>query len=1011
MQYLLVLAALATAVIALTRLGDLKTKINLLEKRIFELEKKLLALSFNKSPETVEQAGTAQKEKTAVVPETVSVSEPAATLQQIPHETTTGREDVKPETFVRHETTHRNEAVKSDLSETKEVPVKDKKPQTEIIDRNTWKILEQKFVENWTGIIGAAVMVMGVSFIGIYAALKMEPFYRFLMIILFALCLFIVSIIMKRKPDWLNLSGWIRSSSGAILLFSCLGSGWIIGLKWIDSPAQAMSFLVTGIALNIYIGFLGGRQFFAAFHIVLSLITLSIGPQSHISLIIAVVVTLFGIDFSYKNKWEPHLLITILASAAYHFYWYSSMGFFSVISIPLLSRAVGIASVASVGIAACFVHYRKIYNSKEFEISPFLCHLTNWFFMVLGFLLYSAGSKWNTPVLLAASVAAFILARRAKVFGIRWLYITDTLIAQSIAIFGLYTLGRWKIDVMFIAAAMYMEALLFLAVMIKEEEKIFKEIGAILHVVSLVAIISIALALIDFNNVEITIKNSIILAAIIIIQTAFNSYLESIKDKWPEFFMLKSNNVRTGNISISGIFIGILLIPLFLYLHKYIWSGYLLALAGVLLFFIRQRTQSDGLAAGLFIFLTGAHIITWIHILGDIKEDGLVAIVYGLPMLPLSVSCAKWSFFENAKKDILWPGIYLFSIHLAFLCWAASNYISEFLPGIYWLILSVVYLEIAVFNGKKQERTGDPDNMPEKYLLQAAYCFVALFIIRHITVHLQSELYIGIFKLRFLVELFSLIVFFYFAISKIPETLKIHKTWNIMRSLFWELIILFTMLIIALEAPSQWYPAGWILMAITLFAVGRLFSETLSRFRLYSIVFFWMAAFNVAFVSGTLASPSIKLIDQPWVASCLSMLLQFVYIGYFYRKNGLESITSPFPDKLLAGLSQKVHTRMNLCVFYPLFMSIAFFLYWSFDKSILTLLWVLEAFFVFVLSIILRENHFRYLSMGCLVGCLLRLLIYDLSRSSTITRAFVFLGVGILMLAMNSLYNKYKERF
>ena len=64
---------------------------------------------------------------------------------------------------------------------------------------------------------------------------------------------------------------------------------------------------------------------------------------------------------------------------------------------------------------------------------------------------------------------------------------------------------------MFIAAAMYGEVLLFLAVMIKEEEKIFKEIGAILHVASLVSVISIALALINFNSIDTKIKNSIIM--------------------------------------------------------------------------------------------------------------------------------------------------------------------------------------------------------------------------------------------------------------------------------------------------------------------------------------------------------------------------------------------------------------------------------------------------------------------------------------------------------------------
>ncbi len=40
-----------------------------------------------------------------------------------------------------------------------------------------WQRLEQTFVDNWTGILGSAVMVAGVGFIGVYGALKVSPGY------------------------------------------------------------------------------------------------------------------------------------------------------------------------------------------------------------------------------------------------------------------------------------------------------------------------------------------------------------------------------------------------------------------------------------------------------------------------------------------------------------------------------------------------------------------------------------------------------------------------------------------------------------------------------------------------------------------------------------------------------------------------------------------------------------------------------------------------------------------
>ena len=102
-----------------------------------------------------------------------------------------------------------------------------------------------------------------------------------------------------------------------------------------------------------------------------------------------------------------------------------------------------------------------------------------------------------------------------------------------------------------------------------------------------------------------------------------------------------------------------------------------------------------------------------------------------------------------------------------------------------------------------------------------------------------------------------------------------------------------------------------------------------------------------------------------------------------------------------------VARRENLWVYYPVFISTAFFLYWSFDSSILTLLWVAEAFVIFVVSVILKENHFRYVSMIGIVICIIRLGIYDLAKSGTVTRIIVCLGVGGIMIFMNTLFKPY----
>jgi hypothetical protein len=142
----------------------------------------------------------------------------------------------------------------------------------------------------------------------------------------------------------------------------------------------------------------------------------------------------------------------------------------------------------------------------------------------------------------------------------------------------------------------------------------------------------------------------------------------------------------------------------------------------------------------------------------------------------------------------------------------------------------------------------------------------------------------------------------------------------------------------------------------------------------------------------------------------LAILCQVVYIVLFYRMFSPDKINLPF-GKNTGRLIQRIDKKRNLWIFYPLFISIAVFLCWSFDQWILTLLWTIEVFMVFLVSLQLRENHFRYLSMAALLGCLVRLVVFDLAGAHTLAKALVCIGVAVIMLLMNALYNRFKRRY
>lgn len=48
--------------------------------------------------------------------------------------------------------------------------------------RERWRRIERQLVENWTGILGTVVVVVGITFIGAYAGPRLSPLLRSVLI-------------------------------------------------------------------------------------------------------------------------------------------------------------------------------------------------------------------------------------------------------------------------------------------------------------------------------------------------------------------------------------------------------------------------------------------------------------------------------------------------------------------------------------------------------------------------------------------------------------------------------------------------------------------------------------------------------------------------------------------------------------------------------------------------------------------------------------------------------------
>jgi hypothetical protein len=1093
-----------------------------------------------------------------------------------------------------------------------------------------WNVLAERFMQNWTGIIGAMLTVLGVGFLGVYTALKCAPFYRFLIIDAFALILVVAFFVLNKKPLWHQLALWLRSIAGAIFLFGCIGSGGIEGLQWIYAPLPGLLLLLLGIAVNLLLSYIGGKQIFASLHVLLSLLALTLAPQTTVVFVIASVVTLVGIALAYREKWEYHLLVTIALFFAFHLYWYTN---YNSSDATLINHYAALAGVVGVGVAALLRHYQKAYQATKLQSLPLVVHLVTWLFLAIGIVLHSEVLPWHSALLGAAAVAAYLLSRRARVLNIRWLYMTDALVAQTIALLALATLSKLQVNGYMIAGFMFVEVLLFALVAKVEKEKALYTIGITLANIMapfligygllkveksnlaaqtmlgcavvglgfftymqvkfkanldsvikvmfgsgketkeynyslLECVLPIMLFVITHNMLEqmwvsygvaglaliflllrqrfqsngmglglllflmawhvdvwlyvgqsetLTLWQKGLTAAplfVISLATIWMSKIEYLKQSFPGigksyFFahlimmtifmlhplypasvvcgaivieallyivflqphkeaplyrvglglanvlvlamivvgLLKIDFEKTRELytlasalsvcalAIVGLYfyvrkrfsgslpeskvwtcllflVGPLLGVAFLSLQHNVWGGYALLAMVLPILFIRWKGQVPGLGGGLDFLLVGVHALAWIQLSDHGDFDISQKIIYGLPFLAMSFMHVQWSFRETIQKHKKWLGIYCFFGHLMMATYFITKGISPFITGVVWLGLSVVVLEIANAIRKKHGTKIVIRGESDRYLLHVGYVLIAAFVVRHVVVHLQSEHVLAFgMSIRMCIELLALSVFGYWWLQKSPQQKPIYKSWLDLHPLFLELMLAFLTLTIMVEVTTPWRPVAWIVLALMLLLLRWKTQQTYARLGFYALAFNWLAALNVAFVASAYVTPSTKWMDQAWFAGLLAILLQFVYVAVIHNRNTLQGASFPKAIGFLGSWSERIHRKQNYWIYYPLFLCVALFLYWSFDKAALTLLWVVECFAIFVLSMVLRENHFRYLSMLGLVGCLIRLVVYDLAKAQTLIRAVVFLGVGIIMLVMNTLYTKYKGRF
>ena len=80
------------------------------------------------------------------------------------------------------------------------------------------------------------------------------------------------------------------------------------------------------------------------------------------------------------------------------------------------------------------------------------------------------------------------------------------------------------------------------------------------------------------------------------------------------------------------------------------------------------------------------------------------------------------------------------------------------------------------------------------------------------------------------------------------------------------------------------------------------------------------------------------------------------------------------------------------------------------DKLGLSILWGTYALFVIILGIWKKNKYLRIGAIGLFGITLIKLFLYDIAYLTTIAKTIVFVSLGVLLLIISFLYNKYKGK-
>ena len=280
-----------------------------------------------------------------------------------------------------------------------------------------------------------------------------------------------------------------------------------------------------------------------------------------------------------------------------------------------------------------------------------------------------------------------------------------------------------------------------------------------------------------------------------------------------------------------------------------------------------------------------------------------------------------------------------------------------------------------------------------------------MFIIFHLAVILNSEKYFAFngfyIQVRLLIEIVAIIVFLFYVLSnrKISNTLISRlNNFNI------EILVFLIILTVKSQVLRIYHSPIWVLISFIIMFGVKYLNMNSWRLKIYSVLFCFASMIQTAFYLGTKISVDKSFYKQGWFLGIIAVCFQCVYIIIIRKNKYLDDNSLMSKYLIINKIKEQIKLRYSRYMYYSLFICIAFFINAAFDESLLSLLWLLESFLIYLIGVYHKDKVLRMISVILIFFCVFRMIMIDLKEENLIVKSAVFLLSGVILLLINIIY-------